>query len=174
MGGPVDHFTFRDALDHVQDYLRGNPSAYSQRLARQAVLSAMREMGHNHQWSYYYQVGRTNVDAPLSTGTVEYTHTGGEYERVMNLTPGEDGETFPTWATFGHMDIGGVIYTVSEWRSITQLQLSIHSNPGDDLAAGTSFILFRDSYTLPIDFVACDRIYSENQGTWMEYVKPDR
>lgn len=174
MSAAVDHFTFRDALDHVEDYLRGNPSAYTQRLARQAVLSTMREMGHNHQWDYYYQIGRTNTNAPLTDGTIAYDHTGGTYERQITLTPGAGGDTFPTWATFGHMEIASVIYPISEWRSTTVLQLAIHSNPGADLAATTAFTLFRDCYVLPVDFVSTDRIYSQDQGNWLDYVKPDQ
>jgi len=174
MSAAVDQITFRDALDHVQDYLRANPSAYTQRLARQAVLSAMREMGHNHEWSYYYQLGRLNTNAPLTTGTISYDHTGGTYERMLVHTPGDDGETLPVWATFGHVDLAGVLYTVSEYRSPTIMQLSIHSNPGADIAAGTSFTLFRDCYVLPVDFVATDKMYSEGQCGWIDYVKPDR
>ena len=42
---------------------------------------------------------------PVATDTTDAT---GAYS-FDTLTPGEGGETFPTWATFGHLEIAGVV-----------------------------------------------------------------
>jgi hypothetical protein len=164
---PVDLPTYRDILDHLVDYQRGSPAPYLQRIARRAIVSAAKVLANAHSWTYYMQHGRINTMAPYDTGTVVYDHTGGAYERLVTLTDG----TWPEWAPYGTLVIGGVPYSVAERQSNTQLQLDVYQNPGTDVES-TSYNLYREAYTLPVDCRTIDRIYSPTTSLECSYVHP--
>jgi hypothetical protein len=170
MSASVDILTYRDAVDWLTDYRDANPSAMSLRDQRRAVYSALRILPNAHAWSYFYQQGRVNTVGPFTDGTITYDHTGGDYERVVTLSGNT--EVFPHWAAFGVLTIGNVMYQVAERRSDTQLQLSVHSNIGSDITTATSFTLFRDTYTLPADFIKADQMYTPESWRRMSYVHP--
>lgn len=86
--------------------------------------------------------------ASYSTGTVDYDHTGGTYERQLTLATG----TWPTWATFGRVIIADVHYEVEDYKSSTVLTLREDSNPGADVAASTAYTIYRNAYPLPANF----------------------
>ena len=168
MPSPTDLPTYRDILDYLVDYQRGNPSAYVQRHARRALVEALRVVTNGHQWSYFTGLGRINTMTPYTTGTVVYDHSGGAYERLATLTDG----TWPTWVAYGQLVINNVQYTVAERRSATEIQLSIYQNPGEDITEATQYGLYRDTYTLPVDCATVDEIFPINSTTKVRYAHP--
>jgi hypothetical protein len=155
-------------VDHGLIYLGGNTSATGRQDARLAVRRALANLTKAHRWSFYLGRGRIASNAPYSTGTITYDHTGGAQERLLTLASG----TWPTWATYGNVVLDSVVYEVAERVSDTLLTLSASNNPGADVAAGTSYTLFRDTYVLPADFLGCDRLLNLNRSCYLHYAHP--
>jgi hypothetical protein len=168
MSSSVDLLTYSDVIDWLVDYRQANPSAESLRDARRAMYSALRVFPNAHKWSYYYQQGRVATVAPYDTGTILYDHTGGGVEREVTLTGG----VWPSWAAFGVLVIDSVMYQVAERKSDTILQLTIHSNLQADVTTATPFTLFRDTYTLPVDFIDMDQAYTPESWRRLSYIHP--
>ena len=169
-------FTFQDSVDHLVDYLGGAATDQVVRDSKRACASALRDLANAHRWSYHYTHGRVLLNAPYSTGTVAYDHTGGTYERMMTLTSG----VWPTWTTYGQIRVpsaststtDSVIYEVEDRKSDTVITLSATLNPGADVTAGATYSLYRDSYELPSDFIAQDQALYQDSFADMEYVHP--
>lgn len=165
--GTVELFTMQDAIDHVVEYLQEQTSPGAARDARRAVLSAWREFANAHSWSYWCSHGRINTNAPYNTGTIAYDHTGGSIERQLTLSSG----TWPDWAEFGQIEISGVLYQIAVRVSASVLQLEANNNPGADVASGSSYNLFRDTYPCPPGMVNVDQM--QNVNSWgLEYIHP--
>lgn len=164
----IYYFTFKDAVRHCLDFVGVDVSDLNKRRAKMAVLAAYRELANSHRWSYYYSRGRINTNTPQSSSTVSYDHTGSVYERELTLASG----TWPTWAAYGIISINNVPYEVSSYKSSTILQLSVNSNPGADVASGTSYVLYRDTYPLPIDFISSDQFFQMGGCVRPSYVHP--
>lgn len=161
-------YTYKDAIDHCLDFLGGDTEALTTRDAKKAIQLAYRELAEAHTWTYYYSRGRLPTVPPYATGTVAYVHTGGANERQLTLTGG----TWPTWATFGTVILADIYYEVAEYISASVITLSANSNPGADVASGTAYNLVRDTYPLPTDFGAMDRVEESSQWLAPDYVHP--
>ena len=104
--------------------------------------------------------------------------TGGTYPNQVTLT----GDMWPDWAAEGTYlrcaaaDAAGgtdmVAYRVAERKSATILTLDPVINPGVDLPAGTEFVLYRDTYLLPEDYIAQDQALYERNFGGMDYCHP--
>ncbi len=161
-------WTYKDAVEHAIDFLGAKVSNEASRDGRRAVFAAARELANAHRWSYLYQRGRIATVEPYDTGTIAYDHTGGTYERQVTLTSG----TWPDWATFGVLVISNVAYEIAEKKSSTVITLLATSNPGEDVAAETTYTLYRDTYPMPCDFVAGDEVMSIGQAMSLCYEHP--
>lgn len=164
----VELLTFQDVLDHLNDFQDANPSARSYRFARRATFEAMRDLAQAHHWSYLYKQDWINTVAPYETGTIEYDHTGGTYERQLTLTDG----TFPTWAADGTIRISNVDYVIARRVDDNIAQLDIRQNPLADVAAGTSYTLYQDRYVLPADLWTIDHLVPDDSWGEPEFVHP--
>lgn len=160
--------TWNDASNRVLDYLGENATKLAVRDAKRTVLDAYRELATAHRWSYFYNSLRIDTVASYTTGTVSYTHTGGAFERLVTLTSG----TWPSWAANGKIVINSIVYEVATRESNTQLTLSVNKNPGANVAAGTSYTLYRDTFPLPVDFVSADEFVNGTNNAELEYVHP--
>lgn len=160
--------TYQDIVAHLMSYMRDNNATNARPFAKRAVADALREMANIHRWNYYRTVGRLSTSASYPTGTVAYTHTGGAYERQLTLSDG----TFPLWIADGCVIIDTVPYDVSERKSDTVVTLSALSNPGADVASGTSYTAYRDTYPTPVDFVDIERVLVLDRDTELCYVSP--
>lgn len=140
-------FTFQDAVEHLLDSHELDRSSLNQRNARRAVETVYRDVPNKHSWKYLERQMILNTVAPYSTGTIAYDHTGGANERQLTLSDG----TWPTWAQFGRVVIGTTHYEVQSRVSDTVITLRELSNPGADLASGTTYRLYRSAYPLPPD-----------------------
>lgn len=165
--------TYKDLLELAIDYLGANPGGDASRDARRAVLNAIREFSNAKRWVYYYTHGRVVSNPPQNTGTIAYDHTGGTYERMVTLA----GATWPTYANRSSLVINNIPYEVDKLKSSTVLTLTAATNPGADVAALTAYNLYQDTYPLPADCLACDRmilqnnafaLWYENPGLWLE------
>lgn len=127
-------------------------------------------MAQKHEWNYYRTHGRVNCSSPYSTGTVEYDHTGGAYERQLTLTGG----TWPTWASYGTVVIDQNPYDVDRRISNTVVTLKPYSCPSDDIAAGTSYQMYRARYDLPSDYVSMHKPFLTSQYFVLGYFSYDQ
>ena len=159
--------TYDDLIIQMIDFMDANPSPESRRDARRAIESAMRVFPNEFKWTYYSKLGRIVVNASVQ-GAITYDHTGGSSERLVTWNTA----SIPSWAAQGVLVIGEVAYEVAERVSDTEFTLSITSNPGEDLAAGTTATLFRDTYPMPSDFVTVDQMYATDSTHLLEYVHP--
>lgn len=172
----ADRLTAHDAQERLLDYLGTTREQLSLQTVRRSILDALRELTRMHRWTYWYTFGRLNLDGSYQTGTIAYDHTGGVYERQVTLSSG----TWPTWADRGLLRISGtgvstggsVVYPIDRRISDTVVTLDETFNPGGDIAAGTSFTLGREAYTLPADWVAGDNGLIEDNWGGMVYVRP--
>lgn len=161
--------TVFDAIEHLQDFFGADPSEQGNRIFKRAIQGAMREIANAGNWTYYYQHGRLNVQAPYSTGTITGDVTGGAHENMVTLAGG----TWPTWAHYGMLKVGDVLYPVDRRISTTIITLIGDLAPTTDIAAATTYKLYRDTYTLPEDFVAGGNGFHEVSWGGMEFVHPD-
>jgi hypothetical protein len=167
--------TYKDLIDHTLDWAGANPGGDAQRDARRAVQNAYRDLASRHRWSMYYTRGRLAVSAPYSTGTVSYFDSSGPVPRQVVLTGG----TWPSWAVQGNIVMNNTIYQIATMVDAQNLILSINSNPGPagdannllpDSLTGvptaikntTNWVLTRDTYPLPVDCQAIDRMILVN------------
>ncbi len=141
-------WTYQDAVEAVLDSFDALASGRTLRLAKRAVQEAYRRLPTLHRWATYDATYKFATVATYTTGTIAYDHTGGASERMVTLTTG----TWPTWADFGTIKISDVHYQVATRESSSIITLSPNSNPGADVASGTSYTLYRRSYPLPVDF----------------------
>ena len=161
-------YTWKDLIDQLVDILGANPGAEAHRAAKQASLTALRNLASASRWMYYFDRFRIVTVAPYLTGTVAYDQTGGAYERVMTLTDG----VWPSWAAQGTLLIDNINYEVVDRKSDTQITLSVASNPGQDLAAGTTYTLYRDTFPLPSNFQAMGTLILVSHSTILSYEHP--
>jgi hypothetical protein len=162
----VDIWTYDDLISHALDYMGAAVDQLTERYARRAVQFAMNEMMSKRTWAYYYQIGHFNTVAPYDDGTIEYTHA----TKTVTLTGG----AFPSWAADGVIDIEGIPYPVVSRTSGTAVILADANNPGADVAAGTSYTIYKELFTLPVDLGAIDSIYRMQNGSpfALEYMNP--
>lgn len=161
--------TFQDAVEHALDAFGLNRGAKTERNARRAVLEAYRDLpSRNPLWTIWRRQLQIVTVASYSTGTITYDHSGGASERLLTLASG----TLPTWAAFGSIKINEDHFQLSARLSATTAQLSTNSNPGEDVAAGTSYTLYRDTYPLPVDFQSAEQFMDAGQFRDLEMVSP--
>lgn len=162
--------TFKDVTDHLMDFLGADSGSTSDlRMCRRAALEALSDISNSHNWNYYQLVGRVNTSAAYETGTITYDHTGGTYERELTLASG----TWPSWAANGTVLINSIPYDVADRKSDTIVTLSANSNPGADVAAGTTYSIYREAYPLPLNFAKLtSELFQLSSKRSLSYLKP--
>ena len=162
-------YTYSDIVQHLMDYeFNAGEGSLATRYCKRAAADGLRELCNIHSWSFYNCIGSFNTVASYNTGTIEYDHTGGTYERMMTITDG----TWPEWAMFGSIIIDNCVYDIAERKSDTVITLASSNNPGDDIASGSSFVLYRDAYPAPVDLMKVDRAIRTPVRITLEYITP--
>lgn len=161
-------FTFADAFDSLIAYMGAAPSAQTLRDCRQSIDGALYDLVNSHNWSYYYSVGRLNLNAPYNTGTIQYWYQDGASPFLCQLTGG----TLPTWTANAVLYVNNVVYQVDQYLTPTTFTLLPPLVPVVDLPAGTSYQLYQDTYELPVDFRAQDQSLYESVFGALQYVHP--
>jgi len=180
----ISQTTFQDLIDHGIDYLGSNPSSNAQRDCVRAALEAYRDLANAFNWTYLYTHGRVMTNAAydgslnLVLPTVKYQQSTGAYPLMVTLT----GDMWPVWAgdgsyiRLGLVDSSGnttlVTYRVAQRVSATVLTLTQSLNPGADMPAGTTFILYQDTLLLPSDYISQDQALYERNFGGMDYTHP--
>lgn len=159
---PIHIFTFQDVVDKLLDLFdlkRSDPR--NLRLAKEATLSAYRDICQRRRWSYYERRGSLVSDAPFETGTLTYDATGGTYERMVTFT-----DALPDWARWGRIYLDNGFYDIERVISSTVVTLKQHNAPNEDMAAGTDFKLYRFAYNLPNEFRTMVQMFDVTNKRW--------
>lgn len=158
--------TAKDAWDRLRGYLNDDVGDAATRDIKRAINDALRTLATDHDWSYYHVPDLTiTFDASQTTGTVEYVAS----TRLVTLT----GATWPTWvAQYGVIVFGDpqVHARIAKRISGTVVELEAVSAPGDDIAALSTYTVYRDKYPLPDDFHKANQLVRANgrlRGTWV-------
>lgn len=133
------------------------------------INSGLRKFYQSHDWTFLKIWTTLSINAPYSTGTIAYDHTGGSSERLVTLSDG----TFPSWVQTNagngvYIEIDGVNYEVATYVDSTNVTLASTSNPGSDVSAGTSYEIHQDDYDLPDDFgqLIGDLTFEPSDNAW--------
>jgi hypothetical protein len=174
----INYTTFQDVIDHGFDYLGGTPSEQVKRDCVRAALEAYRDLANAFNWSYLYTHSRVytsgSFDGSQTGCTIQYQGTGGAYDRMVTISGG----TWPDWVAegtyirlaslddyVGGATVGYVNYRVAERKSATVITLTETLCPDADIPAGATFILYRDTYILPDDYISQDQaLFERNFG----------
>lgn len=162
----TDLWTYADLVQYVVDSHALERTGLNERHARAAVRKAYRDLANFNEWNYYYRQRLIRTVAEYSTGTVEFDYTGGANERMLTLTTG----TWPSWAAYGRVIIDSTHYEVATRESDSIITLTETSNPGEDIAAGETYTLYRSAYPLPADFKAMCGLWEVSERYPMAFI----
>lgn len=160
--------TASDVIEHLKRLEGAATDSRFKALSKTAMFTAYRDLPNSKRWSYYYARDRVKTDATQSSSTITFDFTGGASERLITIASG----TLPTNFAFGLMLIDTVEYECATRESSTTGTLSVNSNPGADVAAGTSYNWWRDTYPMPVDFMGADHLIDHNNSWQPELVSP--
>lgn len=160
--------TYSDVIDALDGWLQSRgQGAANQAVIRRTILAAYEEFPSLHDWTSLQTNGRIMLQAPYTTGTAVYDHTGGTYERQLTLTDG----VWPDWAEDAAVRIDDVVCDVDARMSDTVITLDSVMNPGADVAS-TTYKLFKRWYPLPNDFVSFWGPLESSTHSFGSYVSP--
>lgn len=154
--------TAQDAFEYAEGVVSGHGTSFDQTAYRWAIHNAYTELGSKVGWSFLNKQFRIFINAAKDDGTVTYDHTGGAYERLVTLSG--TGATFPDWAEDATIRLDGLPCRIEEVKSSTTATLDANMNPGADVAAGSSYRIYRSYYALPNDFRRLVSLRAETVG----------
>ena len=160
--------TYQDLIEHLLSYGGTDATRAASQQHRRAVQLAYGSIATRHQWGYFWTLGRVVTSAPYTVGTIAFDLTGGANERQLTLTDG----TWPSWAAQGVVRVADAHYQVATRVSDTILTLAADNSPADDINAGTTYQLVRDSYQLPLEFLGGDEAVIGQGSIALEYRHP--
>lgn len=162
--------SYLDLIDRLRAYIGNDQSSHKSAAVIRSAYEAVEKLPLKHSWQFYSTYAKLITSASYNTGTVAYDHTGGAAERLLTLTGG----TFPTWVGgYGTIVLSGVHYDIATRLSSTTAQLKSDNNPGDDIAAGTTYTIYRNRYDLPADFASMTKPIMANDNRVIEKVPID-
>lgn len=123
---------------------------------RESVNDALDMISSQRDWPWYETLGRINLQAAYSTGTVAVTNGSA----TVTLTGG----TFPSWAASGDIWIDGMWLPVLTRDSNTQVTLESAWH-GASLT-GETYVLAQTEYALPSDCRAVQNIIQQSGWLW--------
>jgi len=163
--------TYEDLLGYITALTDGGARTKDLRMHKEVIQGAYRDIAMCHEWRYYLKEGRINLVASQSSSTIAYDHVdddGGLVDREITLASG----TWPTWAKFGRIRFGDVVYPVESRQSNTVLVLGEDFNPGADVAALTGYEIYRSVYPLPEDLWRLYDVAVEKNYWLPHYITP--
>lgn len=149
---PRQIMTLQDVVQRLLlEFSLPDDQARGRQLARMAASDAYSDvLAATSRWTWYDRTFLLHCNAPYSTGTIAYDHTGGTYERQLTLTDG----TWPTWSIDGTVVIDDKYYEVEQRISDTVITLRESACPSADIASSTAYSLDRYRFDLPDDFAS--------------------
>ena len=167
-------FAFADAVTELEEFAREASTSTSTRPIRSSIRRAYREIVEAGDWTCLHVNGRIMLKAAQTTGTVSYVHSGGLFSRLLTLV----GAIWPTdaedWSVRISTDDGDVVCDIASRLTDTQVLLDATLNPGEDVAAGASYMTYPRYYRLPNDFRSLDRPVEESFQGIGQYVTLER
>lgn len=160
--------TYQDLIDRLAAYTGGGALDPDNADILAAAQDAYADVVHGFPWKYLTGKGRIILNGDYTTGTVEYDYTGGAHERMLTLTTG----TWPTWAAYGTIKIGDLIYAVEDRKSSSIITLVDGQCPTADIAAGTTYQLWQSSYPLPGTLRKIYNLFLDGETWRMEPISP--
>lgn len=152
---------YADLIDHLVYSVQGAAIDHEQRDYRVAAQNAYREVAYNYNWQYYYTQARIDLQSAYDTGTVSSVGT----------TVSGDDTTFPSWAAYGRIQVGNVVYPVAKRIDVDELILE--AAPITAWTAGTAYTLFQNIYSLPNDFRGMNKPMNEMGSCVDGYISPN-
>jgi len=149
--------TFHDAMLLLERFAARRGAGVSFEDRRAAAIDAYQEVVDRFQWAFNKKRYRVNIEAPQSTGTIEYTASS----RQMTLT----GATWPSDAEDWTVVVSNVAYDIETRSSDTVVVLDSVQASTSDIASGTSYEAFKRYYVLPDDYVAMADPIPEHAST---------
>lgn len=162
----IDRTTYADTVEHLLDWLGGNPSDQALRDARRSIQAAYREIPNCHTWTYLYTHGRVASIAPVGSDAhdgIEYTHA----TRTAVISTG----VLPDWVEGALLSTNDAVYRIERRVDDTTFTLDATLNPGAD-AEFAAWQIARDLYLLPEDFIAADQATPDRSFCGLDYVHP--
>lgn len=143
--------TYADCIDLLIEFANGQGGSAHIPVVKRAIESAYDDIAMAHEWSFLERNGRVAINARQTTGSISYTHTGGSSERLCTLVTG----TCPSWIDDAAVRLGSndVVCDVEDGTSgASTFTLDAMMNPGEDVAAGSDYVLYQRYVRLPSDF----------------------
>jgi hypothetical protein len=153
--------TMQDCYERAVNFLRANGHDIATRstgppeLLIGAICDAYEHVLNAYDWPALQAVGRIQIHAERTTGTVVYTHSS----RQLAITDG----TFPTWCEEAAVRFDDMTHQIQSYVNSTTVVLDEYLNPGEDVAS-TTYRLWRWWYELPRDFGSCQGLARELRG----------
>lgn len=148
-------YTLSSQLAYARRMYRDRTGNKTDTELTQAVNDAALLLCSEHAWPWYHTVGRINIVATYSTGTVTLTNGSA----TVTLAGG----TFPTWAASGDLYINGMPHSIATRVGDTEITLD---NAWAEATVSTSFDLAQTNYDLPADCMKLDKITSTTDWVW--------
>lgn len=163
--------TYQDVMEHL---LAKEQASMNHSLIRSAIKDCyevdLPQRPAAGKWKHYITEHDLRIYGSYDTGTITFDYTGGASERLLTFSTALTGNPL-TDLIYYRIRIASLNYQISTLLSSTTAQLAVNSNPGADVAAGTSFTLYRNRYTLPPDFVSMyEPLHETDWG--MQYLSP--
>lgn len=121
-----------------------------------AINSGLGMIARERQWEWYKTHGALSLQAPYTTGTITLTAAS----TTVTLATG----TWPSWAASGKILYGGQWLRIATRTSDTEVVL--RTAWAEATAAGKSYVLYRDEYSLPTDCGRFGRLYPGSGWVW--------
>ncbi len=163
-------FTYSDAIVALQDWagFTGSAPPDTLRKVKRSIENSYRALTYLKNWSYYEYRGRINSNPMYNTGTIAYTNS----TRTVTLTGG----TLPSNTNLCILRIGPVDYPVVNGSAnigAGTFQLSVNTNPNADIAAGSPYTLYQDTYPLPVNFKNMGTLRDCNRSSVLQFMSPN-
>lgn len=135
--------TASDIQNSLMRWLNSQDNPQAVMDCREAVNDALKELWGKHAWPWYQGQHAIITTAPVTTGTIEYDAS----TRRFTLS----GATWPEWVEYGTIVVGSAFARVDRKISTTIIEIEDGTQFTANLAAGTSYKLWRAEYPVPND-----------------------
>lgn len=164
---------YQDLIEYLQAHSQAGGTAGGQADFRLICQNALRELTRVHEWDHYVGEYRLHFNNPYSTGTLTYDHVDSTYPREVTFSDAMSAAV-QAWAPYARLRISDRVYAIDEVKDSTTVTLREENAPDADIAAGTSFTMYRSEYLLPVDFWKAHSIYLDDEEWALRYVSPSQ
>jgi hypothetical protein len=162
-----------DLENRIIDFAGGDSAGdRNTKIARRIIGDTVKEWPSVHRWTYLYQHHRLFLNGAFGDGIATVNYTASTRTVTLDAASVLAGYTFPSWAVGASIRINDVVGNVTAAPTSVTLTLDTNIHFADDLPDATGFLLYKDTYQLPSDFLASDKMVAEFRFGDLEYVAP--